>query len=103
MSLAYACIADASGMVCFVSKNPSLDQMARLLLNGIDFETDHVKSFQGHSKTKKSLPSSLLFLSLHLLSPLLLLFLFLFLLLSLVSEGKTDPLESSPATRSNTS
>eukprot|EP01096_Ripella_sp_DP13-Kostka_P003311 TRINITY_DN1482_c0_g1_i1.p1 TRINITY_DN1482_c0_g1~~TRINITY_DN1482_c0_g1_i1.p1 ORF type:complete len:218 (+),score=94.36 TRINITY_DN1482_c0_g1_i1:210-863(+) len=52
MSIAYACIADSSGMVCFVSKNPSLDQMARLLIDSIDLQTDHRKSYQGHAKTK---------------------------------------------------
>jgi len=52
MTLTYACIADASGIIVSESQNPLIDEVVSVLLQKVDYYVDHKKSFAGHPKTK---------------------------------------------------
>eukprot|EP01095_Lingulamoeba_sp_RSL-Kostka_P002071 TRINITY_DN1291_c3_g1_i1.p1 TRINITY_DN1291_c3_g1~~TRINITY_DN1291_c3_g1_i1.p1 ORF type:complete len:120 (+),score=40.80 TRINITY_DN1291_c3_g1_i1:54-413(+) len=50
--IVYSCIADNSGVIIAVSHNPVIDQVVDVLLENIDFQINHKKSFSGHPKTR---------------------------------------------------
>ena len=52
MPIVYSCVADSSGVIVAVSRNPAIDTIIDVLLENINFSVDHKKSFSGHPKTK---------------------------------------------------